>query len=344
MKKIFCFGELLLRLSPELRGNWIKQSYMPVYVGGAELNTATALAKWKVPVAYGTALPENYLSKEICEELNKKNIDTSRVIFSGSRIGCYYLPQGVDLKNEGVIYDRAYSSFSELQPGQIDWDAALQHVSWFHFSAINPAIGENISAVCKEALQAASRMEIPVSIDLNYRSKLWQYGKQPGEVMPELVEYCDLVMGNIWAANTLLGIPVDVHIHEKKSKIAYLEHAKQTSAFIMHQFPKCKLVANTFRFDERNRLRYYASLNTKAGQFTSTEYSTSRVVDKVGSGDCFMAGLIYGNYNDFSPQDTIDFATAAAFNKLFIKGDATTSSVEEIKKIGQGVNGHRFIF
>lgn len=333
MKKIFCFGELLLRLSPELRGNWIKQSSMPVYIGGAELNVATALAKWNVPVAYCTALPDNYLSKEICEELNRKNIDTARVIFSGNRIGCYYLPQGADLKNAGVIYDRAYSSFSELQPGRIDWDVALQHVSWFHFSAISPSLNQNISKVCKEALQAASGMKIPVSVDLNYRSKLWQYGKQPVEVMPELVKYCDLVMGNIWAANTLLGIPVDVHIHEKKSKIAYLDHAKQTSAAIMNEFPKCKTVANTFRFDEGNGLRYYASLDTKAGQFTSSEYYTGEVVDKVGSGDCLMAGLIYGNHHHLPPQETIDFATAAAFNKLFIKGDATSSSVEEIRLV-----------
>src|SRR5688500_9332709 len=305
MKKIFCFGELLLRLSPELGGNWIKQSAMPVYIGGAELNAATALAKWDVPVAYGTALPDNYLSKEICDELNKKNINTARIIFSGNRIGCYYLPQGADLKNAGVIYDRAYSSFSELRPGQIDWNAALQEISWFHFSAISPALSQNISEVCKEALKAASRMGIPVSVDLNYRSKLWKYGKQPDQVMPGLVEYCDLVMGNIWAANTLLGISVDAYIHEKKSKIAYLEHARQTSDTIMHNFPKCKTVANTFRFDEENGLRYYTSLDTKAGQFVSPEYSTGKVVDKVGSGDCFMAGLIYGNHHHLPPQETI---------------------------------------
>ncbi len=331
MKKIFCFGELLLRLSPELKGNWIKQSSMPVYIGGAELNVATALAKWNTPVSYCTALPGNYLSKEICEELNKKNIDTSQVIFSGNRIGCYYLPQVADLKNTGVIYDRMYSSFSELKPGQIDWEAVLQQVSWFHFSAISPALDKNVYEVCKEALQAASGIGIPVSVDLNYRSKLWQYGKQPCEVMPELVKYCDLVMGNIWAANTLLGIPVDVNIHKIKKKIAYFEHAKQTSVAIMQEFQKCKTVANTFRFDEENGLRYYACLDTKAGQFTSPEYLTANVIDKVGSGDCFMAGLIYGNHHNLSMQYTIDFATAAAFNKLFIKGDATISSVEEIK-------------
>ena len=203
METIFCFGELLLRFSPELGGKWLKQSRMPVYIGGAELNTATALAKWNVPVAYCTVLPDNYLSKEICDELSKRNINTDQVIFSGNRIGSYYLPQGSDLKNAGVIYDRAHSSFSELQPGQIDWDAVLNNVSWFHFSAISPALNQNIAAVCKEALEVASKKKITISVDLNYRSKLWQYGKKPKEIMQALVEHCDVIMGNIWSADDL---------------------------------------------------------------------------------------------------------------------------------------------
>ncbi|MEP6949990.1 MAG: sugar kinase [Ginsengibacter sp.] len=330
MNKIFCFGELLLRLSPELDGKWLTQSLMPVYIGGAELNTATALAKWNVPVTYCTALPGNYLSKEICEELDKRNINTGRVIFSGNRIGTYYLPQGSDLKNAGVIYDRAWSSFSELQPGQIDWDVVLAHVSWFHFSAISPALNQNIATICKEAVEVASKRKITISVDLNYRSKLWQYGKKPKEIMPALVEHCDVVMGNIWSADDLLDIGVDADIHNKKSKLVYLEHAKKTAENIMRSFPACKSVANTFRFDDGDRTSYYASFNINGGQFVSQEFSTNKVVDKVGSGDCFMAGLIYGFYNKLGSREIIDFASAAAFNKLFVKGDATTSTVEEI--------------
>ncbi|HWJ24990.1 MAG TPA: PfkB family carbohydrate kinase [Flavisolibacter sp.] len=176
MKKVFCFGELLLRMSPELGGAWIRNAHMPVFVGGAELNAATALARWNVPVAYGTALPENALAEEICRSLEGKGIDTSRIIFSGKRIGCYYLPQGADLKNAGVIYDREYSSFSQLKPGQIDWDRLLKDVEWFHFSAISPALNADVAVICKEALQAASEKGITISVDLNYRAKLWQYG------------------------------------------------------------------------------------------------------------------------------------------------------------------------
>jgi 2-dehydro-3-deoxygluconokinase len=173
MKKVFCFGELLLRYSPAFNRQWIEDASMPVFIGGAELNVATALAKWSIPTKYVTALPGHALSQEIIQELQHKNIDVSSVLFQGNRIGTYYLPQGADLKNAGVIYDRAGSSFGELQPGMIDWDTTLKDCDWFHFSAISPALNENVAAVCKEALEAASAMGLTISVDLNYRSKLW---------------------------------------------------------------------------------------------------------------------------------------------------------------------------
>jgi 2-dehydro-3-deoxygluconokinase len=330
MSKVLCFGELLMRLSPQLGGVWIKQGNMPVFIGGAELNSATALANWGVLASYCTALPDHYLSREIIESIQQKGIDTNRIRFSGNRIGTYYLPQGADLKNAGVIYDRAYSSFWELQPGQLDWDEILKDVSWFNFSAISPALNENVAGVCLEAVKAASQKGITISVDLNYRAKLWQYGKQPHKVMPELVQYCDVVMGNIWAEDKMLGIAVNQDLPDEKE--AYLEQSKKTSEQILKQFPKCKQVANTFRFDRADGIHYYATLFANEQLYVSSEHRTKTVIDRVGSGDTFMAGLIYGNYHKHSPQEIIHFAAAAAFNKLFIKGDATTASVDEIKK------------
>ena len=332
-KKILCFGELLLRMSPSLNKQWIHKAYMPVYIGGAELNTANALAKWNMPVKYFTAIPNNYLSQEICEELASRNIDISSIHFSGNRIGIYILAQGTDLKHAGVIYDRAHSSFSELQPGTIDWDEVLKDVGWFHFSAIDPALSENVAAVCNEALTAATQKNITISVDLNHRAKLWKYGKQPVEIMPALVKYCDVIMGNLWSANSLLGIYIDENIHDKKSKEAYLEHASASAKNIMQQFPKCKTVANTFRFDSDNGIKYYAALNNANGQYVSKEFFTNKAVDKVGSGDCFMAGLIYGLCNDLPGNEIINFAAAAAFGKLHEIGDATNQSVEDVRKI-----------
>lgn len=332
MEKVFCFGELLLRMSPALHGAWIQNTSMAVYIGGAELNVANALAKWGMPVQYCSAAPDNYLSKEIVQDLQQKNIDTTPVIFSGNRIGTYYLPQGTDLKNAGVIYDRAYSSFSELKPGTIDWDDKLKDAGWFHFSAISPALNKDAAIVCREALIAASKRGITISVDLNYRAKLWQYGKNPVEIMPELVQYCDMVMGNIWSANSLLGIQLDATIHDKKSKEAYLRHATVTSDAIMQQFPKCNAVANTFRFDAGDGIQYYASLNEASGQYASKEFNIRKVIDKVGSGDCFMAGLIYGKWHQHACQEIIDFAAAAATGKTQETGDATKQSVADVHK------------
>lgn len=330
MSRVLCFGELLLRLSPQLNGEWIHQHSMPVFIGGAELNAATALSLWQVPVSYCTALPDHYLAREVAQAVGEKGIGTDKIIYSGHRIGTYYLPQGVDLKNAGVIYDRAYSSFWELQPGQIDWDQVLEGISWFHFSAISPALNEAVAAVCREGAEAASRKGITVSVDLNYRAKLWQYGQSPHEVMPSLVEYCDVVMGNLWAAEKMLGVAVPEDLQDDKE--AYLQQSQVSSEAIMKAFPKCRQVANTFRFDAGEGVRYYATLYTEGKLYTAQERHTDYIVDKVGSGDTFMAGLIYGNYNRLPNQEIIDFAAAAAFNKLFIKGDATKASVEEIRK------------
>lgn len=331
MSKVLCFGELLMRLSPELGGRWIEQRSLPVFIGGAELNAATALALWNVPVSYCTALPDNYLSAEIVDSVRNRGIDTSRIRYSGNRIGSYYLPQGADLKAAGVIYDRAYSSFSELKPGELNWDEILEGVSWFHFSAINPALNADAAEVCREGAEAAAKKGITVSVDLNYRAKLWQYGKQPSEVMPALVEHCHLVMGNVWAAEKMLGIPVSKDLSDNKE--SYLEQAERTSEAILKQFPNCRQAANTFRFDAGAGVNYYATLYNEGNLFVSTEHRTDHIVDKVGSGDTFMAGLVYGNVNNMSPQQIIEFAAAAAFSKLFIKGDATTKTAEEIKNL-----------
>jgi 2-dehydro-3-deoxygluconokinase len=330
MGKVLCFGELLMRFSPDTENQWLQQAAMPVFIGGAELNAATALARWNIPVSYFTAVPDNYLSKQILQSLQQKNIDTSVVHYSGSRIGIYYLPQGLDVKNAGVIYDRAGSSFAELKTGMVNWDAVLEGVSWFHFSAICPALNATAAEVCEEVLQACVRKNIMVSVDLNYRAKLWQYGKTPAQVMPQLVKYCDLVMGNVWAAQTMLNILVRGDLSELDQKEVYLQQAEATSQQIMEQYPKCRVVANTFRFDHDGIL-YYTTLYQGGKLFVSEEYQTDKVTDKVGSGDCYMAGLIYGFNQKYSPQEIVDFATAAAFQKLFIKGDATDKSADEVK-------------
>jgi len=329
MKKVFCFGELLLRLSPQLGGAWIEQNSLPVFIGGAELNVASALAKWKVPVKYGSALPGNYLTKEIIEEIKEKGIDPSSIHLSGSRIGTYYLPQGADIRNAGVIYDRAHSSFAELKPGMINWEEALMGCTWFHFSAINPALNEDTAAVCKEALEAASAKGLMISVDLNYRDKLWQYGKQPIHVMPGLVKYCRIIMGNLWAVESLIGIASTVKESVGKTKEELLQAAGKSMLQLHQQYPNATSFAYTFRLEKE----YWAVLQHGSEMAVSKQFVIGEVIDRVGSGDCFMAGLIYGLYNHHSAQQMIDFAAAAAVGKLKEKGDSTNQTIEDIKNI-----------
>ena len=340
MSNILCFGEILLRLSPVLQGEWLQQNNMPAFIGGAELNVAAALAKWNMPVMYCSAMPQNFLSEEIITYLRQKEIDTSAFHFGGSRIGTYYLPQGADLKHAGVIYDRVHSSFADLRPGMIDWSKTLENVAWFHFSAISPALSDDAADVCEEALKAASAKKIIISVDLNYRAKLWQFGKKPVEVMPLLAKYCDVIMGNVWSANTLLGIPVDENIHSDTSKDAYLSHSLKTSQEIQKRFPKCSSVANTFRFDYQEQgIRYFSALYQNGTQLSSPEFFAETITDKVGSGDCFMAGLIYGLHQNHPQQQVINFATSAAFGKLFEKGDSTSQDVIMIEQKLQANGG-----
>jgi 2-dehydro-3-deoxygluconokinase len=328
---ILSFGELLLRICPDPAGQWLNDNSLPFYVGGAELNVATALALWGLPSKYLTALPDNGLSQQILSYLKNKNIDVSPVLSFGERMGLYFLTSGQDLKHNALVYDRANSSFSQLKPGMINWDEVLRGVTWLHFSAICPAISQGVADVCLEMLQAATEKGVTISVDLNYRAKLWQYDKQPMDIMPQLLPYCDLVMGNVWAAETMLGIPVTPDIHESGLKSLYQKAALYTSEEIIKQYPKCKAVANTFRFDSRDTINYYTTLYTGDDFITSAEYTATEIVDKVGSGDCFMAGLIYGFYRQWDAKEIVNYAAAAAFKKLFVKGDATNLTVEDIK-------------
>ncbi|WP_316738012.1 sugar kinase [Pedobacter aquatilis] len=333
-EKVLSFGELLLRICPDMDGQWLQENKLPFYIGGAELNVATALALWNVPSAYLSAVPKNSVTDEIVDYLNTKNIDTTPMVYHGERLGLYYLPKGKDLKNAGVIYDRANSAYAMLKTGQINWDEVFDGITWFHFSAICPAINQDIANVCLEALKVAQSKSIIISLDLNYRAKLWKYGKEPIEILPQLAKYCTLIMGNVWAANKMLGTNLhdDLKPTDGYEKETLLQQAVDTSKQIIKEFPACKAVANTFRFDNGKGIKYYTAIYTEDELTVSAEYVSDEILDKVGSGDCFMGGLIYGFYNNLSTQQILDFATAAAYDKLYIPSDATTSTVTDIEK------------
>lgn len=321
--RILCFGELLFRLIPNL-----KDHAAHIYSGGAEANVAAALGTWGVPVDYVSRVPANRITDEVLDELQRCNVNIHKVLKGGDRLGFYYSIPGADLKSSAVVYDRKYSSFSEIKPGDINWRKLLKDISWFHWSAITPALSENLAAVCEEALIEAQKMGITISADLNHRPLLWK-DRDPIVVMTPLVKYCNVVMGNLWSAEKLLGIKFP-EIQAGADDKVYQEAALQSSQQLQQRFPQCKQVAYTFRFSDQEGIRYFSTLFENGVLYTSARLSTAHVTERVGSGDSFMAGLIYTNVHSFSSQARINHANRCGFSKFFVEGDFNTTPLTEL--------------
>lgn len=320
--KILSFGELLLRLSSSGDSFLGTENQVVVFPGGSEANVAASLGQWGISSSYLSRVPANELVSQVLATLESLGVDTSPSLLEGDRLGLYFLLSANGLTKGEVVYDRKYSAFSQLRPGTIDWDTVLDNYTWFHWSALTPALNDALASVCQEALEAARRKGLTVSVDLNYRNKLWNYGKQPIEVMPSLLQHCDVVMGNIWAANKMLGTSVLETLGRNTTPDTYFEQAKESAQEVFELLPQCKHIAYTFRFmDSATHNLLYGTYHTKEGDFISLINETNEVVDRIGSGDAFMAGLIYSLATDKSGQETIDTATAAGFKKLFVKGD-----------------------
>lgn len=327
-KKIACFGELLLRLSPDTDGQCWQAHQLPAFIGGAELNVASALGAWGAPVKFITALPANELSETLQKLVEDRNVELVASRVPDSRLGLYYLPQGADLKAAGVIYDRSHSAFAGLQPGQIDWQRVLADVDWLHISAINPGLNATLVEVCEEALKKAKEMGVRISIDLNYRPKLWKYGADPVVLMPRLLAYADIVMGNIWAAEKLLGIPALLDTSEGKTDEELITAAKTSTAVLRQQYPQAQEVVYTFRLANR----YFSVAQQLENTVVSRCFPIREVVDRAGSGDCFMAGFIYGKRNGYSLAEQLNLAAAAAVQKMTERGDATQQPIDILKQ------------
>jgi len=327
-ENILIFGELLLRFSSSEDQFISKNHTVSIFPGGSEANVAASLGQWKLPCSYITCTPNNALAKSALDALHELGTDTSKTIFQGDRLGLYFLLSANGLTSGEVVYDRKFSSFSRIRTGVIDWDSIMKDHTWFHWTALTPALNEDTAAVCKEALIAAKKNGLKISVDLNYRSRLWDYGKEPIEVMPELVQYCDVIMGNIWAANKMLGTHVEEDLNRNTIPEEYRLHAEASAQEIFKLFPNCRHVANTFRFmDNPKHNLFYGTYHTPDGNYISKIYETNEVVDRIGSGDAFMAGLIYGMANQENAQSVIERATKSGYQKLFVKGDFGDGSI-----------------
>lgn len=319
---VLCFGELLYRIQStgELFDTDI--STIEMFPGGSEANVSVALAQLGIKAMFMSAVPRNQLVESIATILKNTGVDITRLRYEGDRLGSYILLGANGLTSGEVIYDRKYSSFSQLQKGDIDWDQVFQGVDWFHWTALTPALSEAHAMVCAEAIQEARKRKIVVSVDLNYRSKLWQYGKLPIDIMPELVQGCDVIMGNIWAANKMLGTYLEESWSGDRAALDYSDISKGVANEVFEKYPRCKDLAFTFRFmDTAKHNLFYATYHQPNMHYTSSILETNNLVDRIGSGDAFMGGLIAGIIKELPAQELIDYATEVGYKKLFVKGD-----------------------
>lgn len=320
---ILTFGEILLRIQSQDESFWKDgQSGAKIYPGGSEANLAVTLANLGHPVSYLTAFPDNTLAYGIQQLLEGIGVDCDKSIIKQGRIGTYYLLSANGLSKGEVVYDRDPSSFTQLKLEDMDMDAIFQGVEWFHWTAITPALSMQLNQILLRLLQEAKNRDISVSVDLNYRSKLWQYGKAPEEVMPDLVKFCDVIMGNVWAAEKMLGYKLHRNLHRHSPKNELYDEAKQCAADLFTSFPTAKHIAMTYRFmDHPKHNLFFGTYHTRTYDFISSSQQSDDIVDRIGSGDAFMAGLIHALRSEMSGQEVVETATKEGFKKLFIAGD-----------------------
>ncbi len=336
MKKTVTFGEVMLRLATPGYERFGQGNMLSATFGGGEANVAVSLANYGLPVSFVTRLPKNDIARACTNELRGLGVDINDIIYGGNRIGIYYLETGAVSRASKVIYDRAGSSVAEIETGMIDWDKVFEGAGWFHWTGITPAISKGAADVCLEALKAAKAKGLTISCDLNYRKNLWKYGKRADEVMPELVQYCDVILGNEEDAEKALLIkPEGVDVAGGKVDAnAYLSVSKQ----IMAQFPNCKKVITTLRSSiNANNNNWAGVLYDGKTLYKSPEYQITHIVDRVGGGDSFMGGLIYGLQTFIGDdQKALNFAVAASCLKHTIYGDYNRVTVEEVEKLMGG--------
>lgn len=335
MKTIVTFGEVMLRYSPPGFLRITQTDTFEVSFGGAEANVAASLAKFGLLVEFVSRLPNNDLGEMCISYLRRHGIGTRHVARGGDRLGIYYLETGAAQRGSKVIYDRSGSAAATVQPGMIDWKQVFNGAGWFHTTGITPAISASAAQVVIEAAQTAREMGLTVSCDLNYRKNLWKWGKKAAEVMPDLVKLCDVVIGNEEDAETVFGIKApEADVTAGKVEADSYRYVCEK---LVERFPNLKSVAITLRGSISASHNTWSGVLWDEGQFyCAPVYDITHIVDRVGGGDSFMGGLIYGMLTYPERQKALDFAVAASCLKHSILGDFNEVTVAEVEKLMEG--------
>lgn len=330
MKKVVTFGETMMRLSPPDHLRFIQANSFDIVFGGAESNVAVSLANFGIPTEFISRLPDNDLGQRVIMELKKHGVGTDYIIRGGQRLGLYFLEKGAVNRGGKVIYDRANSAISDIEQDMIDWKKVFADARWFHWSGITPAISQQAADVCLDAINAADELGITISTDLNYRSKLWNYGKKPSEVMPELVKKCDVILGGSYASEKYFGIQTNSDSSEEE---AY----RATCIQLMERFPKAQKIVTSLRGSISASHNSWSGALYNGNEFIEApSYQITHIVDRVGGGDSFMGGLIYGLLTYETDQEALNFATAASCLKHTIPGDVNLATLEEVEALVEG--------
>ena len=339
MTRVVTLGEIMLRLkSPQLE-RLFQSPLLEATFGGGEANVAVSLARFGLDAALATVLPKNPLGEAAIGELRRHGVDTSRIVRGGERLGIYFLETGANQRPSVVVYDRSHSSMAEADPGSFDWDAVFDGADWFHISGITPALSQSAADLSLQAIQAAKERGVTVSCDYNYRGKLWKYGRSAPDVMRELVRHIDVGIANEEDCQLSLGITVEHEAREQQGTQEGLQLARYEALCkkVLEAFPNLKYQAITLRESySASHNGWSACLFNGREFFASTKYDLTHIVDRVGGGDSFAAGLIYGLATGLGDEEALNFAVAASALKHTIPGDLNLVTLSEVQHLVSG--------
>ncbi len=344
MHKVVTFGEIMLRLATPGYQRFIQSDSLGATFGGGEANVAVSLANYGIPVDFVTRLPDNDIAEWCLANLRKYNVGTSHILRGGERVGIYFLETGAVARPSKVVYDRAHASIAEVEKGMFNWREILRDATWFHWTGITPALSQGAADACLEAIRTANEMGVTVSCDLNYRKNLWNYGKKASEIMPALVAGCDVILGNEEDAEKVFGIkPEGFSVTHTGGEVDAAQFASVCRQ-LTQQFPRAKKVIITLRGSINANHNTWGGCLWSDRLYQSRRYDITHIVDRVGGGDSFMGGLIYGllTYGD-DDQQALDFAVAASCLKHTIYGDFNLVTVAEVETLMNGDGSGRVV-
>jgi 2-dehydro-3-deoxygluconokinase len=334
--RVVAFGEIMLRLNPPGFERFFQSPILEATFGGGEANVAVSLARLGADVAFVTVLPPNPIGDACISFLKGQGVDTSLIAREGERMGIYFLETGANQRPSKVIYDRSNSAIATADPESLDWEQIFDGATWFHITGITPALGQNAANLSLKAVQVAKERGLTVSCDYNFRSKLWKYGKAAPEVMKELVRFVDIGIANEEDCQRSLGIRVESGDWEGDVQAGQLDPSKYRALCekVLAAFPNLKYQTITLRESySASHNGWSACLHNRQAFFLSTHYEITHIVDRVGGGDAFAAGLIYGLLSGMGDKEALNFAAAASCLKHSIRGDMNLSSREEVEHL-----------